>query len=141
MSILETVLDAVSNQVVNNDGLNNPLLESVMSLINDPQSGGLPGLIEKMSAGGLEEQVASWISTGTNQPVTGEQIQSVLGSPMVQGIAAQMGIEVTDVSGSLASLLPQIIDMLTPDGQVPDDGNLQQLALAGLSSLLGNQTA
>lgn len=141
MSILETVLDVVSNQVANNGDSNNPLLGSVMAMINNPQTGGFAGLLEKMSAGGMQEQVASWVSTGTNLPVTGEQIQAVLGSPMVQGIATQMGIDVNDVSGTLATLLPQVIDMLTPDGQVPDNGNLQQLALAGLSRLLSNQTA
>ena len=31
--------------------------------------------------------------------------------------------------------------MLTPDGQVPDNGNLQQLALIELSSFLGNKLA
>lgn len=142
MSILESVLSAVTNEVSNNDGANdNPLLGVVMGMISNPQSGGLTGLIDKLSEGGLQEQVASWVSTGANLPVSGEQIQAVLGSPMVQSIAEKMGIDADSASGTLASLLPQVINMLTPDGQVPDNGGLQQLALAGISSFLSNKSA
>lgn len=141
MSILDAVLNVVTNEVSNNEGESNPLLSSVMGLITDPQTGGLSGLIEKMSEGGLQEQVASWVSTGENLPVSGEQIQAVLGSAAVQGIAEQMGINANDVPGTLATLLPQIINMLTPDGQVSDNDNLQQLALTSLSSFLNNKSA
>ena len=117
------------------------LLQSVIGMISDPQSGGLGGLVEKLASGGLADQVASWVSTGTNLPVTAEQIQSVLGSSFVQNLAQQLGINTTDVAGNLASMLPQVIDKLTPDGQVPGDNKLLELGLAGLTSLLGNKTA
>jgi uncharacterized protein YidB (DUF937 family) len=111
-------------------------------MISDPQSGGLTGLIEKISAGGLGDQVASWVSTGQNLPITAQQIQDVLGSSFVQGLAQNMGINTADVAGSLASILPQVVDKLTPDGQVPGDNKLLELGLAGLTSLLaGNKLA
>jgi uncharacterized protein YidB (DUF937 family) len=142
MGILDTVLGAVKSQVTNNAapgavGADRGLLESVIGMVSDPQSGGLAGLIEKISAGGLGEQVASWVSTGQNLPVSAEQIQQVLGSSFVQGLAQKMGINTADVAGSLATLLPQVVDKLTPDGQVPGDNNLLQAGLAGLTSLLG----
>jgi uncharacterized protein YidB (DUF937 family) len=148
MGILDTVLGVLKSTATSNAAAgsnpgnsDNSLLESVIGMISDPQTGGLNGLIEKISAGGLGEQVASWVSTGQNLPVTAEQIQAVLGSSFVQGLAAQMGINTADMAGSLANLLPQVVDNLTPDGQVPSDNKLLELGLAGLTSLLGNQTA
>jgi len=142
MGILDTVLGVIKSQAANNaapgtavDG-DNHLLESVIGMLTDPQSGGLSGLVEKVAAGGLGDQVASWVGTGNNIPITAEQIQEVLGSSFVQGLAQKMGINSADVAGSLASLLPQVVDKLTPDGQVPANNQLLELGLSGLKSLL-----
>jgi uncharacterized protein YidB (DUF937 family) len=141
MGILDTVLGAIQSQATNNTvsgaaNADHGLLESVIGMINNPQHGGLSGLVEKISAGGLADQVASWIGTGNNLPISAEQIQQVLGSSYVQELAAKMGINTADVAGSLASLLPQVVDKLTPDGQLPGDNKLLEAGLAGLKGLL-----
>jgi uncharacterized protein YidB (DUF937 family) len=151
MGILDTVLGVIKSQAANSAapdagastaaGGGNDLLESVIGMITDPQSGGLSGLVEKISAGGLADQVASWIGTGKNLPVTAEQIQEVLGSSFVKGLAEKMGINTADVAGSLSSMLPQLIDKLTPDGEVPGDNKLLELGLEGLKSILGSKSA
>ena len=107
------------------------LMEQVLGLINNPQTGGLGGLIEMFKSKGLGDAVSSWISTGENQPVSGDQITSALGSDTIQEIAQKLGISGTDASSGLAALLPQIIDKLTPDGTVPEGDLLEQ----GLSIL------
>jgi uncharacterized protein YidB (DUF937 family) len=142
MGILDTVLGVIKSQATNNaapgaaGSTSHDLLESVIGMITDPNSGGLSGLIEKVTAGGLGDQVASWVSTETNLPISADQIHAVLGSSFVQDLAAKLGINTADVAGSLASLLPQVIDKLTPDGQVPGDNKLLEVGLAGLKSLL-----
>lgn len=147
MGILDAVLGAIKGQAANSAapgaaaGGSGDLLNSVISMITDPQSGGLSGLVEKIAAGGLADQVASWVGKGENLPISAEQIQEVLGSSFVQGLAAKMGINTADVAGSLAGMLPQVIDKLTPEGQVPGDNNLLEAGLAGLTSLLGNKSA
>lgn len=144
MSVLNAILDAVKSGIANNENAevtDNTLLESVISMVGDQQSGGLMGLVEKFSAGGLGEQVASWVSTGQNLPITSDQVQAALGSSFVQDIATKMNIDTTNVASNLAYLLPLVIDKLTPDGEVSNDNNLPQMALAGLSSLLGNKSA
>jgi uncharacterized protein YidB (DUF937 family) len=142
MNILNSLLETVTNEIANADkasgSIDNSLVNSVIGLISDSQSGGLMGLVEKMAAGGLSEQVNSWISTGQNLPVTGNQIQAALGSSVVQEIAEKMGINSNDVASNLAHLLPLVIDHLTPDGQVASDNTLQTV-LTGLSSLLNNK--
>jgi uncharacterized protein YidB (DUF937 family) len=142
MGILDTVLGVIKGQVANNAAPgaavsgDNHLLESVIGLLTDPQTGGVSGLVDKIAAGGLGDQVASWVGTGNNLPITAEQIQKVLGSSFVQDLAQKMGINTTDVASSLAGLLPQVVDKLTPDGQVPADNKLLELGLAGLKGLL-----
>lgn len=140
MGILDSILGAVKDQA-GNETTAGGLLESVIGMMNDPQVGGLSGLIEKLSQGGLAEQVTSWVSKGENLPISAEQLQAVLGSSFVQDIAAKLGINTADVAGSLAGLLPQVIDKLTPDGEVPGDNNLLEIGLKGLSAILGNKSA
>ena len=53
-------------------------------------------------------------------------------------IAAQLGLPQEQVAGQLAQLLPQVIDGLTPNGQVPDAGaDLLGQGLSALGGLLG----
>ena len=149
MGILDAIVGVIKSRATNNaapvavatGGEDNSLLESVIAIISDPQTGGLSGLIEKISAGGLGKQAASWVNIGENLPISAEQIQAVLGSSFVQGLAEKVGINTADIAGSLSSLLPQVIDKLTPDGEVPGDNKLLELGLAGLTSRLGNKSA
>lgn len=142
MGLFDTIVGAIQNQAGGTSGAPGNLLESVMGMINSPETGGLSGLVQKISAGGLGEQVASWVSTGKNIPVTAEQIQSALSSSGLQDIAAKFGINTSDMAVQLSSLLPQVVDKLTPDGQVPEGNiDLSKLASSALSGLFGNKSA
>ena len=50
--------------------------------------------------------------------MTGQQLQGALG-PTLSELATKMGISPQDLSGKLASVLPQAIDKLTPHGVIP----------------------
>ena len=121
MGLFDQVVGALAG---NQSGGGNALLESVLQLVNNPQTGGLGGLVQSFQQGGLAEIVNSWVSTGQNLPVSAEQIQSVLGNSTLQDLAAKLGISSQEASGSLASLLPQVIDQLTPHGELPENGDL-----------------
>jgi uncharacterized protein YidB (DUF937 family) len=107
------------------------LFDQVVGLINNPNIGGLSGLISKFEQGGLGEVISSWVGTGANAPVTGDQIANTLGAEQIRAIAGKLGMTDEQVSSGLAALLPQVIDKLTPDGKVPDGDTLQQ-SLGGL---------
>jgi uncharacterized protein YidB (DUF937 family) len=107
-------------------GSQNPLMDIVLGLISNPQSGGLQGLIQTFKEKGLGDAISSWISTGENQPVSGDQIQHALGGDFIQQIAQQLGSSRSEVSGGLANLLPDIIDKLTPSGKLPEGDQLLQ---------------
>jgi uncharacterized protein YidB (DUF937 family) len=105
---------------------NKSLLQRAISLIESPEVGGLPGLIEKFQNGGLGDVAGSWVGKGANQPVSGEQMINTLGSDKIREIAASLGISNTEAADGLASALPQLIDKLTPDGVIPEDNVLKQ---------------
>ena len=107
------------------------LLTGVMGMID--RAGGLPVILQQLKDSGLSDHVASWIGTGDNQTVSGNQITDALGNENIEHIAHDSGIDTQHVSSGLAQLLPQIIDQLTPNGQVPEDGLLAQ----GLQLLKG----
>lgn len=110
------------------------MLQLVLSLVQNSE-GGLGGLLAKLNQGGLGEQVASWVGTGQNLPVSAEQISQVLGGAGLGDIAAQLGLSREHAAGQLADLLPQVINGLTPNGEVPEGSS--ELLTQGLSALGG----
>lgn len=111
--------------------------EGIMDAIGGLVGGnGLSGLVENFSKAGLGDTISSWIGSGSNLPISADQIQSVLGSEQLQGIAAKLGISAGEASSGIASLLPQAIDALTPDGKVPD-GGVSTDGIGGLLKGLG----
>lgn len=83
------------------------------------QNGGLSGVLDKVKAGGLAEQAASWVGKGENLSISADQISSVLGNGAIAEMAAKFGITPEVLSNQLAEHLPSVIDKLTPDGVVP----------------------
>lgn len=84
--------------------------------------GGLDALTGKLRDAGLGDQVDSWISGGSNEPIDPRRLGAALGDDEVQRLSAGSGLDIAALLPLLAAFLPQIIDMLTPDGQVPDSG-------------------
>lgn len=122
------LLDMVTGALGAGDGQTggNPLMNIVMKMVSNPETGGLSGLLKTLQDSGLTEHAASWISTGQNLPVSADQIKNVLGSEQISQIASQMGVSEDHAAGGLASMLPQVIDKLTPGGEVPSGDMLSQ---------------
>ena len=110
---------------------------ATIDLIQGGAHGGLDGLLERFRAHGLGEQVSSWIGTGHNLPITAEDIQRVLGSGQVAELAQRLGVDPSTASHELANMLPQIVDKLTPHGQLPASDLLSQ-GLAILKGKIGS---
>jgi uncharacterized protein YidB (DUF937 family) len=77
-------------------------------------------LLEKLRNANLDDKVKSWIAKGENKDVTPDQVKAALGEAEVNAVARDMGITSEQAAGTIAKLLPTIIDRLTPDGLVPD---------------------
>lgn len=110
---------------------NNPLVQIALQMLSGQgQSGGLGGLIDAFQKAGMGQHMDSWIGTGQNLPINADQLSQVLGSDKIRDIAGQLGMSHGEVSGGLADMLPQLIDKITPHGQVPAD-------TSSLESMLG----
>lgn len=131
MSVFDDLCGKALSGVLGNSS--NPLAASVLQMIKN-QPGGLGGLIQTFQQKGLGELVNSWVSTGQNLPISADQIQQALGHDKLQEIAQQSGVSVDNVSSHLSSLLPALVDKLTPNGELPQHGNLLDMCNSVLNS-------
>ena len=108
----------------------NPIITVLSSFLM--QSGGVQGLMNKFTQAGLGNVFSSWVGSGPKQMVTGDQIQQILGSDQIKGLATKLGVDPAQASQLVAEHLPKIIDQLTPAGKIDPSINIQQ-GLAGLA--------
>ena len=120
MGLLDSIAGAVMGKLSGTEG---GMAQIALDMFN--QHGGLNGVLDKLKTSGLGDQVASWVGTGENQAVSPDQISSALGSSQIAELAAKFGISPDVLSGQLAQHLPDVINKLTPHGEVPaDSGNM-----------------
>lgn len=100
------------------------LLAALLGLIADQQSGGFMGFIDRFRNAGLGDTVNSWITTDANTPLSNEQLESALGEDTIATLARQAGVDRPAATSALAGILPQVVDTLTPEGEVPDESGL-----------------
>jgi uncharacterized protein YidB (DUF937 family) len=140
MGLLDSVIGALGSAQgggnVGGNGGEPDLMGALAGMLggNGAAGGGLGDLVARFQQGGMGEAVNSWVSSGANLPISPEQLQSVLGSDMVAGLARQFGLNPGEAAGQLSSILPQLIDQLTPNGRLPAAG---EGGLGDLAGMLG----
>ena len=134
MGLFDQLAQTATSMLGQSGGKNDQLLQVVTQLLGkDSSIGGLNGLIQAFQKSGLTEIVNSWVSTGANLPISSQQIQQGLGSQLLQQFSAGTGLSQEACSSQLSSLLPTLVDKLTPEGNVPESNLLEE----GLSLLRG----
>lgn len=142
MGLLDSLVGAATNAAFGGQQNNQPaqggpggldpqlLIGLIGMLMNN--AGGLSGILAKLQQSGLGDAAASWVGTGANQPVSPDALGSALGPDLMEMIARQLGGNQQQAAGTMADLLPGLIDQLTPQGQVPSDNGMDALgALLG----------
>jgi len=135
MGLLDQVGAAVSGVAGQGQtgGIHAVLLQQLMALLSQP------GALDKVSSAfqnaGLGSVLQSWIGTGQNLPISGDQVRTVLGEGTLAELSKRTGIGESEAASALSGLLPQVIDKLTPDGKMPS-----QPDFGGLLSSLGRQS-
>lgn len=163
-----SILDLVSGFLSQNNaaaGQQSPMAQVLAALMNDPtgqqqvaqpgtqtatQVGGINmtqlaagaagamALVNMFKSSGLGDQVQSWLSTGANQPVQGADITKVLGQERMAQIAQTLGVDPQQASHQLAETLPNLIDKISPNGELPQGAD--QLAILAKQFLGNTQT-
>jgi uncharacterized protein YidB (DUF937 family) len=88
-------------------------------VLGNGNQGGLSAIVKKLQDAGYDKQVKSWLSDGKNIPITGDQLQEVLGNAKVKELAAKYGVPVDQLGPILAQYLPKAVDKASPNGNLP----------------------
>lgn len=128
------LLDNIAGQVLSGGSGKSDLLNAVIELLGSQQAGGLAGLVEQFKRKGLGDIVNSWVGTGQNLAITPQQIQQGFGSDTIKQLALKAGLSSDEAASQLSKLLPNVVDKLTPKGQVPQ-GDLTSQAMNLLGGL------
>ena len=131
MGLLDSITQIAGQAFASSGNGQSGLLQGILGMVSQ-QPGGLAGLIQAFQSKGLGDVAASWVGTGANLPISPDQLQNVLGSDAVSSLASKFGLSSEDVSGRLSELLPQVVDKLTPNGQVEDGASLDMGKALGM---------
>ncbi|KKB62041.1 hypothetical protein WM40_19745 [Robbsia andropogonis] len=120
----------------------NGLVDAAIGFVNS-QPGGLNGFVQKFHDAGAGAIVSSWIGQGANLPIDPATLLTVLGKPMLEALASKVGMPVEQLTGILAMVLPGVVDRATPEGKLPEDGQLKSdnvlSTLGGLMDMFGRK--
>lgn len=126
MGLLDMAMGALGGNQQQSGEAGDPkaqLLQAALHMLSNNQGGGMQGLIGTLQNAGLGDALASWIGTGQNIPVTGDQVQQALGNGgQLEQLAQASGLTTADTANHLSEILPGLIDKLTPNGEVPQGG-------------------
>jgi uncharacterized protein YidB (DUF937 family) len=104
----------------------------IQGLIGMLGSGGLGSLLGKFQSAGMGDKAQSWVSGQDKQSISGQEVRHALGNQEVDQLAQKSGMSSDDAADSLAGIIPDTVNELTPDGQIPDQATMQQ-RLGGLA--------
>lgn len=109
------------------------MLKSVLELVKG--SGGLGGLLALFGMSGLDGKARSWVGGGENEEIQPDDVRGVFGDSAISRIASQLGMGTGEASSLVAKLLPEVVNQVTPKGEV--SGQQDDLISRGLSMLGG----
>jgi uncharacterized protein YidB (DUF937 family) len=117
------------------DGKGGKLIQAALQMFKDggANQGGLGSLLDQFIGAGLGEKTDSWVGTGKNEAISGDEVEQALGSDKVDELAQKAGVSHDEAKEGMAEVLPKVVDEVTPQGELPDTGSLQEM----LAKLLG----
>lgn len=83
------------------------------------QEGGVAGLTQKFQKHDIGGIINGWVGTGPNPSISADQVMQVVGKDRVMAIAGKAGLSEQQVTAGISSMLPVVINHLTPKGTDP----------------------
>ena len=87
------------------------------------RNGGIGALLQRFQQKGYSQQAASWVSTGPNEELAPQDVNDVVGMDELSRLSQQLGVSQDEVSSGMAQILPEMVNHMTPQGNVPDDSD------------------
>jgi uncharacterized protein YidB (DUF937 family) len=97
------------------------------------RSGGIGAMLERFRQKGFGQQADSWVSTGPNAGLRAEEVDEVVGGEELSRLSRQLGVPEREVALGFADILPEMVDQLSPEGQLPPEAD--EALDAGLSEV------
>jgi uncharacterized protein YidB (DUF937 family) len=90
-------------------------------------SSGLSELVQRFEQGGLGDVIQSWIGSGPNRPIDTDKLHQAIGPETVDRLSQNTGMAKGELLPLIAQMLPTIVDRLTPNQHVPDEGEISRM--------------
>jgi uncharacterized protein YidB (DUF937 family) len=82
-------------------------------------NGGVGELVDRFRQNGQGATADSWVETGPNKPINDAEVERALGPDLIDGLVKQTGLSRADLLSRLSSVLPHVVDKMTPEGRLP----------------------
>ena len=103
-------------------------------------NGGIGAVLDRVRQKGYSKQAASWVSTGPNDAIDSQAIGELVGNDELSRLSQQLQVPQDEVASGFAEILPEMVNQLTPDGQLaPDADGVFDDGLAELQALMREQ--
>ncbi|MER9330363.1 YidB family protein [Mesorhizobium sp. M0152] len=98
---------------------------------NNPQGGlmdqlskGVTGtalgdILARFRNAGVGSKVDSWVSTGPNEPIEPKDVETAIDEDTLTSLSMQTGLSRDELIARITKDLPEAVDKLTPDGELP----------------------
>jgi len=90
--------------------------------------GALGALINRFQQRGHAEQAESWVGRGDNHSIAPQDVGRVLGEDTLKELQDRTGLNREELLQQLAQELPEAVNAATPEGRLPTDEELHQIA-------------
>jgi uncharacterized protein YidB (DUF937 family) len=92
--------------------------------------GGLSKMLSGFQSAGMQDKVDSWVSSGENQPLSAGDVQQAVSQEQIDKVAERLGISQEQAAGVIADVLPNLVDKVSPEGQLANEEQLDQIGAA-----------
>jgi uncharacterized protein YidB (DUF937 family) len=104
--------------LLKSSGVPDSMIKSVTNMVGDG-SISLDKFKQRADQAGLGDIFDSWVGKGENKPISPEQVKQAADPENLQKIADDAGVSVDQAAEQLSKALPEVVNHLTPEGQLP----------------------
>ena len=98
---------------------NNPQ-DGLMDQLSKGVSGtALGDILDHFRKAGVGSKVDSWVRTGPNEPIEPKDVETAIDEDTLTSLSLQTGLSRDELIARITKDLPEAVDKLTPDGELP----------------------
>jgi uncharacterized protein YidB (DUF937 family) len=82
------------------------------------RNGGLGAVLKRVQDRGFSRHANSWVGTGDNETLDAQSMDGIVDRQELSQWSQQLGVPEDEVKQGFAELLPEMVNQLTPEGQL-----------------------